>query len=80
MNNEFNLPRSILKEIALVKRAGIQKDYYPKLVEILIELKYSVKQEIAIQRQKDRKPLEFQVYDEYCEECKTEAKRILGIE
>ena len=81
MNNyEFNLPKETRLEINMAKRAGIQNDYYPQLVETLIELRYNVKQELAINRQRDTKPLEFEEYNAYCQACKLEAKRILGIE
>ena len=50
---------------------------YEELVEQLIREKYSVNQELAIQRQRDTKPEEFEVYFSYCEECKAFAKREL---
>ena len=52
---------------------------YPHLVDYFIRLNYSISQELAIQRQKDRKPTEYQEYDAYCERCKYKAKEILGI-
>ena len=81
MNNyDFNLTKETRLEINMAKRAGIQADYYPQLVETLIELKYNVKQELAINRQRDTKIAEWEEYNRYCEACKLEAKRILGIE
>ena len=81
MNNyEFNLTKETRLEINMAKRAGIQNDYYPQLVETLIELRYNVKQELAINRQRDNKIAEWEEYNRYCEACKLEAKRILGIE
>lgn len=53
---------------------------YDKLVDYFIRLNLTVAQELAIQRQKDRKPLEFQEYDAYCEECKRVAKEVLEID
>jgi len=47
--------------------------YEQKVIE-LIRQKYSIDEELAIQRQKDTKPDEFQQYFDYCEQCKTEAK------
>lgn len=47
---------------------------YEELVVSLIREKYSVDDELAIQRQRDTKPEEFQAYFEYCEECKEKAK------
>jgi len=54
-------------------------DDYGKVVEELILEKYSYGQEIAILRQKEAKPEEYTEYYNYCEECKTEAKRLCGI-
>ena len=50
---------------------------YEERVEQLIREKYSVNQELAIQRQRDTKVEEFNTYYEYCEECKRIAKEEL---
>ena len=47
---------------------------YEEKVVSLIREKYSVDDELAIQRQRDIKPDEFQAYFDYCEECKQRAK------
>ncbi|MBO7230462.1 MAG: hypothetical protein J6V20_03500 [Bacteroidaceae bacterium] len=47
---------------------------YEERVEQLIREKYSINQELAIQRQRDTKPSEFEEYFVFCEECKTMAK------
>lgn len=47
---------------------------YEERVEQLIREKYSLNQELAIQRQRDTKPSEFEEYFAYCEECKRIAK------
>ena len=47
---------------------------YEKKVVSLIREKYSLDEELAIQRQRDTKPEEFQAYFEYCEACKEKAK------
>lgn len=52
---------------------------YEEKVEILIRQRYSISAEFAILRQRDTKPEEFAEYNAYAEECKIEAKRILGI-
>ena len=46
---------------------------YEQLVSDLIRTKYTVDQELAINRQRDTKPEEFQEYFDYCEQCKTKA-------
>ena len=50
---------------------------YEEHVEQLIREKYSINQELAIQRQCETKPSEFAEYFAYCEECKAIAKNIL---
>ena len=46
---------------------------YDQLVSDLIRAKYTIDQEIAINRQRDTKPEEFQQYFDFCEQCKTQA-------
>lgn len=52
---------------------------YEDMIERKIRQKYSVNQELAILRQRDKKPKEFKAYDEYVERCKAEVKAELGI-
>ena len=47
---------------------------YEEKVVALIREKYSLDEELAIQRQRDTKPDEFKTYFDYCEECKERAK------
>ena len=47
---------------------------YEQQVIDLIRQKYSLDEELAIQRQRDTKPDEFQQYFDYCEQCKIAAK------
>jgi hypothetical protein len=49
---------------------------YEEKVEQLIREKYTVSDELAIQRQRDTKPSEFSEYFAYCEECKLKAKEL----
>ena len=46
---------------------------YDQLVSDLIREKYTVDQELAINRQRDTKPEEFQEYFDFCEQCKQKA-------
>ena len=48
---------------------------YEEKVVGLIREKYTIDQELAIQRQRDSKPEEFAEYNTYCEECKVKAKQ-----
>lgn len=50
------------------------KPTYEERVEQLIRERYSLNEELAIQRQRDTKVDEFNAYYEYCEDCKTKAK------
>lgn len=49
------------------------RSYSEKVVSLIRE-KYSLDEELAIQRQRDTKPDEFQKYFEYCEFCKKQIK------
>lgn len=53
---------------------------YEELVVQLIRKKYSLDDELAIQRQKETKPDEWEAYFAYCEECKKKAKQVLEAE
>ena len=52
--------------------------YYKKEVERLIALRYDIRDELAIQRQKVTKPEEYQEYYDYVEQCKAEVKQMLS--
>lgn len=47
--------------------------YEEKVVQYIRE-RYSIDDELALLRQRDTKPDEFEEYNEYCEECKRRAK------
>lgn len=51
---------------------------YEVLVERKIRARYSISQELAILRQRDEKPEEFNEYFFFCEECKRAAKEELN--
>lgn len=67
------------KKIQLAIKFGKQEELYPELVEELIRERYSITQEISLNRQRDVKVEEFNEYYNYCENCKARAKQILGI-
>lgn len=52
---------------------------YEELVVQKIREQYTLDDELAIQRQKETKPEEWQTYYDYCEACKADAKEELGI-
>lgn len=51
---------------------------YDELVNNKIRERYTLSQELAILRQRDSKPIEYQEYFDYCEACKAEAKTEIG--
>ena len=54
---------------------NISKDkLYANLVSKLIRERYSVDDEMAILRQRDTKPEEYETYNAFCEECKAKAR------
>lgn len=56
-----------------------QLTYEEKVVE-LIRQRYTIDDEIAILRQKETKPDEFQAWYDYCEACKAEARNSINNE
>ena len=66
-------------EKKLIILNGIQNEMYPNQVEKLIRRRYSLSDELAILRQRDTKPDEFEAYNTYVEACKAEVKEELGI-
>ena len=55
------------------KQVLANEEYENKIVA-LIRKKYNVNQELAILRQRETKPLEYQEYYDYVEQCKAEVK------
>lgn len=49
---------------------------YKAEVERLIRLQYSISDELAVIRQRVEKPIEFESYNAYCEECKMKSKTV----
>lgn len=55
---------------------NISKDkLYGARVSELIRERYSLDAELAILRQRDEKPDEYQAYFAFCEECKAKARK-----
>lgn len=67
-----------LAEMEAQQQAAEQKHWanisYDTAVEAEIAQRYTIGQELAIQRQKDEKPEEYAAYYAYCEECKARVK------
>lgn len=47
---------------------------YEKKIVALIRKKYNINQELAVLRQRDTKPIEFEEYNAYVEQCKKQVK------
>lgn len=54
-----------------------RQEYIDKVRELIKE-RYTIEDEIAINRQRDTKAIEFEEYNTFCEECKVRAKEILS--
>ena len=54
-------------------------DEYENKIVALIRQKYNVNQELAILRQRDTKPEEWNIYNEYVESCKRQVKEEFGL-
>lgn len=62
-------------DIQFAKLNGTQAELYEQEVTRLIRRRYSLSDELALSRQRDKKPEEWEAFDAYCEECKAEAKK-----
>ena len=61
------------EEVAAMEVVQQPSISYDQLVSDLIRAKYTIDQEIAINRQRDTKPEEFKTYFDFCEQCKIKA-------
>ena len=68
MNNIRLLKK--IKEVATEE----YNNFYENLVVMKIRKRYTINQELAIQRQRYTKPEQYAEYDNYIEQCKAEAK------
>lgn len=74
-------------EVAREESTNYESDYVDvqgilhsdKIVDALIRERYTLSEELAINRQKESRPGEFLDYYNYCEWCKEEAKGICVI-
>lgn len=57
----------------------IRDNRYESIVVAMIRERYTIDEELSIQRQRDEKTGEFQEYFDYCEECKTIVKQGLAL-
>ena len=73
-SSDFNDDLTFNVEKYNARKQAIANDEYENKVVTLIRKKYNVNQELAILRQRDTKPLEYQEYYDYVEQCKAEVK------
>ena len=72
--SDFNDDLTFSIEKYNARKQKQDNDEYENKVVALIRQKYNVNQELAILRQRDTKPIEYQEYYDYVEQCKAEAK------
>jgi hypothetical protein len=56
-----------------------KKVVYESEIVALIRKKYTIDQELAILRQRDTKPQEFDLYNDYVEQCKVAVKEYFNV-
>ena len=72
--SDFNDDLTFSIEKYNARKQKQDNDEYENKVVALIRQKYNVNQELAILRQRDAKPEEYQEYYDYVEQCKAEVK------
>ncbi len=63
-------------ELKVIDELGVLYGSVKAIIERLIRERYTVSDELAIQRQRDTKPDEYAEYDAFVEDCKARAKEI----
>ena len=72
--SDFNDDLTFSIEKYNARKQKQDNDIYENKIVGLIRQKYNVNQELAILRQRDTKPLEYQEYYDYVEQCKKQVK------
>ena len=72
--SDFNDDLTFSIEKYNTRKQKENNDEYENKIVTLIRKKYNVNQELAILRQRDTKPLEYQEYYDYIEQCKEQVK------
>lgn len=86
IKDEFERLKNLPHEEIVLTEEQIQKELerakyqeYENKIVALIRKKYNANQELAILRQRDTKPEEWNIYNEYVESCKRQVKEELGL-
>ena len=77
--SDFNDDLTFSIEKYNARKQKQDNDEYENKVVALIRQKYNVNQELAILRQRDTKPEEWNIYNEYVESCKRQVKEAFGL-
>ena len=72
--SDFNDDLTFSIEKYNARKQKQDNDEYENKIVALIRKKYNVNQELAILRQRDAKPQEYQEYYDYVEQCKKQVK------
>lgn len=64
-------------QVYVLYTAEEKQHLYERKVDSLIRERYTLSQELAILRQQESKSEEYQVYFDYCEECKLKAREAI---
>ena len=78
--SDFNDDLTFSIEKYNARKQKQDNDEYENKIVALIRQKYNVNQELAILRQRDTKPLEYQEYYDYVEQCKKQVKNVHNYE
>lgn len=63
------------KTLQMLVATGRAAEAYTQRVGQLVRERYSINDELAILRQREDKPEEFQAYNDFAEACKVQANR-----
>ena len=76
-SSDFNNDLTLSIEKYNTRKQKQDNDEYENKIVALIRKKYNINQELAILRQRDAKPQEYQEYYNYVEQCKKQVKNEL---
>ena len=79
-SSDFNDDLTFSIEKYNARKQKQDNDEYENKIVALIRKKYNINQELAILRQRDTKPLEYQEYYDYVEQCKKQVKNVHNYE
>ena len=77
--SDFNDDLTFSIEKYNARKQKQDNDEYENKIVALIRKKYNVNQELALLRQRDTKPEEWNIYNEYVESCKRQVKEEFGL-